>query len=285
MEEVKLVKEHDSFLVEQQSKKAPVYWAVSLKNAWSGEVYSVVMNDYGYFHDDQYNEEALRELAHEIAAEIDSPMQHPKLGEEGQLIPGKARIILSEKELVDLLKTLPVGIPEALLPVYITEPNVSEEEMQGIDEQIIGQYKTYFNPQVTGRSQNILLSAQEISNVVLGPGDQFSFNQTVGERTVERGYQEALEIINKEFVMGIGGGICQTSSTLFNAVEAAGLEIIERFTHSKSVGYVAEGRDATVSWGGPDFRFSNPFSFPVLIRTDVNLKRGEMKVIIHTHKS
>ena len=83
--------------------------------------------------------------------------------------------------------------------------------------------------------------------------------------------------------MGIGGGICQTSSTLFNAVDQAGLEMIERYTHSREVGYVPAGRDATVSWGGPDFRFRNPFSYPVLIRSSVDKQRGEIQVTVHKH--
>ncbi|GAE25675.1 vancomycin B-type resistance protein VanW [Halalkalibacter wakoensis JCM 9140] len=83
--------------------------------------------------------------------------------------------------------------------------------------------------------------------------------------------------------MGIGGGICQTSSTLFNAVDKAGLEMIERITHSRDIGYVAPGRDATVSWGGPDFRFKNPHSYPILIKSEVNVNSGELVVRVHSH--
>src|SRR5699024_7430780 len=128
--------------------------------------------------------------------------------------------------------------------------------------------------------KNIVLSAEAISGIVLGQGDSFSFNDVVGERTAERGYKEALEIVNKEFVLGIGGGICQTSTTLFNAVDQVGVEIIERYTHSRDVGYVERGRDATVSWNGPDFRFVNPHPFPILIRASVNLEAGELRLIV-----
>jgi len=77
-------------------------------------------------------------------------------------------------------------------------------------------------------------------------GKFFSFNQVVGERTLERGYEPAPEIVKGEYTEGIGGGICQTSSTLFNAVDAAGLRVIERVSHSHVVTYVPIGRDATV---------------------------------------
>ena len=89
----------------------------------------------------------------------------------------------------------------------------------------------------------------------------------VGERTEERGYQPAPEIINKKLVMGIGGGICQTSSTLFNAVDQVGIRIIERHHHSLNVGYIAIGRDATVSYGTLDFKFQNSRGAPFLIKT------------------
>ncbi len=84
--------------------------------------------------------------------------------------------------------------------------------------------------------------------------------------------------------MGIGGGICQTSSTLYNAVEGAGLEMIERYSHSREVGYVPAGRDATVSWGGPDFQFKNAHQFPVILRTEVSHEQGELTIKVLSHK-
>lgn len=282
--EASLVREHDVFLLEESLQKVPVRWALELQDTWNEKSYPIVMNDFGYFREDAYDEEAFRQLAGEIAAEIDTSMLPAKWTKEGKLIPGKERVVLDEDKLVEQLKSLDVGISDLTLPIHVTKPNVTEEDLIGIDEQIIGEYRTNFNPYVEGRSHNIFLSAEEISNIVLGPGDSFSFNEVVGERTASRGYQEAMEIVNKEFVVGIGGGICQTSSTLFNAVDKAGVEMIERFTHSRNVGYVAEGRDATVSWGGPDFRFSNPHSFPILIRSHVDLKKGEIAITVHTHK-
>ena len=101
----------------------------------------------------------------------------------------------------------------------------------------------------------------------LGVGDIFSFNTTVGERTEARGYQKAKEIVNKKMVAGIGGGICQTSSTLYNAVDQLDVKYVEHHNHSLNVGYVPKGRDATVSWGGPDFRFENSLNVPLLLNS------------------
>jgi vancomycin resistance protein YoaR len=283
-EEVKLVAVHPSYVQTETNIKATVYWTVELKDEFNNLVHNILLNDYGYFLAQPLNEDKLKQLARELASQIDTPLRNPRITKEGEVIPGKARVILSEQELVEKLQMLEVGTKELVLPIYVTEPSVSEEDLVGIEAKIIGEFKTYFNPAVSGRATNVKLSADEISGIVLGPGDTFSFNQIVGERTRERGYQEAKEIVNKEFVTGIGGGICQTSSTLFNAVDQAGLEMIERYTHSREVGYVPIGRDATVSWKGPDFRFSNPHPYPVLLQSEIDVVRGEITVSVHTHQ-
>ncbi|WP_062047010.1 VanW family protein [Bacillus sp. JCM 19034] len=111
---------------------------------------------------------------------------------------------------------------------------------------------------------------------MLFPGEVFSFNTTVGKRTIERGYLPAPIIIRGELSEGVGGGICQVSSTLFNAVDLAHLKVIQRYSHSKQVPYVPPGRDATVSWYGPDFSFQNNYNQPILIRSFVS--GGQMTI-------
>ncbi|WP_413380392.1 VanW family protein [Alkalihalobacillus sp. 1P02AB] len=255
-----------------QIEKMDVIWELVLFDTYNDEHHKINLNDYGYMNNrnQNLNQEQLEALASTFAQSIDTPLQNASLAEDGTIIPGQSRVILSEKELVELLMDLERGQEELQMPIYVTEPNVKEEDVIGIDELVIGEYKTYFDASVSGRTTNIELSASAIDRVILGPGDSFSFNVVVGERTVGRGYQEAMEIVNKEFVMGIGGGICQTSSTLFNAIDEAGLEIVEHYTHSREIGYVPTGRDATVSWGGPDFKFKNPYSYPVILKTAVD---------------
>src|SRR5690606_24482567 len=113
---------------------------------------------------------------------------------------------------------------------------------------LIGQYVTYYNSRNKNRSHNISLAAKSINNYVLFPGEVFSFNKVVGQRTISKGYMRAKVIVRGEFSEGIGGGICQVSSTLYNAADHAGLKIMQRYSHSRSVPYVPPGRDATVNW-------------------------------------
>ncbi|WP_368504553.1 VanW family protein [Alkalihalophilus sp. As8PL] len=263
--------------------RTPVIWEVALVDERDQSIQVIALNEFGYQPGVDVQEEELKAFATELAQTIDTPMRNPTINKEGIITPGQARVILAEEELVEQLMNASFLETQLALPIYVEEPTVSEEELEGIDLYEIGSFTTYFNSGVQGRSENIRRSAESIQDFVLGPGDHFSFNQIVGERTLERGYKEAKEIVNKQFVMGIGGGICQTSSTLYNAVDAAGLEMVERITHSKEIGYVPAGRDATVSWGGPDFKFKNPHTYPVIIRTDVSLERGEITVSVYTN--
>ncbi|MBO1512095.1 VanW family protein [Metabacillus bambusae] len=225
----------------------------------------------------------LNKLADGLADKLDQPMIPVKLS-NGQLTNGQSRVVLDEEKLVESLKNVRALDKTIALPLQEESPNVTQETIKGIDEIVIGSYKTTFNANVWGRTENIALSANTINQIVLGPGDRFYFNLVVGERTPARGYQKAKEIVNKEFVEGIGGGICQTSSTLYNAVAEAGLEILELHSHSLSVGYVPAGRDATVSWGGPDFKFMNNKDYPVMIKTIVNKSSGSIEVQILASK-
>ncbi|WP_010283627.1 VanW family protein [Bacillus timonensis] len=223
---------------------------------------------------DFQNEEELKakaaQLASDLAATIDRPMIPAKLNASGELQAGQSRMVLNEDELVTSLLDNSVFNKQVVLPIEETNPNVSQEQVQGINEVVLGSFTTYFDASVTGRSFNIKKSADEINNTVLGPGDRFYFNTVVGNASKDNGYALATVIVNKEFVPGYGGGVCQTSSTLYNAVAKAGLEMIEVHHHSKPVGYVPIGHDATVAYPYLDFKFANNRPYPVVLKTSVN---------------
>ena len=132
----------------------------------------------------------------------------------------------------------------------------------------ISSYTTYYDKADKGRCKNIAIAASLISGVTLQAYGEFSFNTTVGKRTEEAGFKQAKIIVNGEYVSGVGGGVCQVSTTLYNAALKAGLQVVEYHPHSLRVGYVAPSRDAMVS-SSSDLKFFNPHAFPVYLSVEV----------------
>lgn len=132
----------------------------------------------------------------------------------------------------------------------------------------MARFTTSFTTSGENRKHNLALAANAIAGTVLAPGETFSFNQTVGERTAERGFKEANVVINGEFKKGIGGGVCQVSTTLYNAVLLAALPVENAAAHSIPVSYVPLSRDCTVS-AAIDFRFKNDTAHPLYVAAEV----------------
>ena len=154
------------------------------------------------------------------------------------------------------------------VPIESVTPEITSDELSRIDG-IIGTYRTNFSPNVEGRNENIRLSAQYMNNYLLMPGEVFSYNKVTRLKTVSNGYKNATVIVNGEIEDGLGGGVCQVSSTLYNSVLYSGLEIVQRRPHSIPSSYVNYGRDAVVSDNAIDFKFKNNYDFPVYLKTYV----------------
>ncbi|MCM3127108.1 VanW family protein [Paenibacillus provencensis] len=194
--------------------------------------------------------------------------ENARIAADGQIEEGHNGYRLDRRKMLILFCNYYYGKGPAMveLPTYILHPKVDAEILTSIRTKPIGYYVTYFNSNNKNRSHNIALAAKAIDSTVVFPGETFSFNEVVGMRTIEKGYKRAGIIVRGELSEGVGGGICQVSSTLFNAIDRAGLQIVKRYSHSRNVPYVLSGRDATVSWGGPDFAFQNAYNEPILIR-------------------
>jgi len=155
--------------------------------------------------------------------------------------------------------------------LILTMPQLTMEDvLSDLFKDELSSFTTYFNVNEVQRTENVRLSAELIDNTILMPGQEFSYNNIVGERSIERGFKVAKVYQGGQIVDGLGGGICQTSSTLYNAVLLADLEVTERKNHSLSVAYVKLGRDATVSYGAIDFKFKNNMQTPIKIDTDIS---------------
>ena len=134
---------------------------------------------------------------------------------------------------------------------------------------LLSQYSTSYSTKNQKRTTNLRLAANKINGTVLMPGETFSYNKVVGERTIAAGYQEAPIYVSGKVVDGLGGGICQITTTLYNAVVYANLEIVERSNHQFVPSYAPASRDATVVYGSIDFKFKNNRNYPIKILCSV----------------
>lgn len=142
----------------------------------------------------------------------------------------------------------------------------------------ISTFTTRYDASNINRSQNLAIATNKINGTVLMPGEEFSFNRVVGKRTIEEGYKDAKIYQDGQVVDGLAGGICQISSTLYNAVVKANLEIVERRNHSFTTSYVPAGKDATVVYGVIDFKFKNTRTYPIKIEGSVNSGIAEFTI-------
>lgn len=228
------------------------------------------------------NESKLNQLMDNLDTKVTRQPEDAKLTDAGEIVSAKPGEGLDRKafELAFRQFIYNGETAEMEVPLKRNYPRVDSELLSEIKENKIGGYVTQFKKSNQERTHNIKLSAKAIDNQVIFPGETFSFNKTLGERTEKKGYKRAPVIVKGEMAEDIGGGICQTSSTLYNAVDLKGIEIVERYSHSRSVPYVPSGRDATVSWWGPDFSFKNKRSQPVLIRAQA--KDGKMEIKVYS---
>ena len=174
-----------------------------------------------------------------------------------------------EKALRAIERALQKGQTAIDLPVEEIPAEITAQDLQGIDG-ILGDFTTKFNAGAASRSHNIALATNLLNGVVIRPGETFSFNQVVGDRTAKRGFQTAPIYQNGRVVPGTGGGVCQVSTTLYNAALLAGLAIVERTHHSMPVPYVPIARDATVAYGSVDLKLRNPYQHPVYLVSAVD---------------
>ncbi|MGO0984347.1 VanW family protein [Clostridioides difficile] len=151
------------------------------------------------------------------------------------------------------------------LKVNLQKPDITTEQVKSVNS-VIGQYSTTYSQSVSGRAYNVALSARKTSDVLLMPGEEFSYNKLTGPSNKANGYKDAPVIVYGKLEQSAGGGVCQTSSTVYNAALLSGMEITQVTNHSSASTYVPRGRDATVSDGGLNLKFKNPYNHPVYIK-------------------
>lgn len=160
---------------------------------------------------------------------------------------------------------------EYIIPLKITVPEITTNKL-GTEAfpDLLSTFSTNYYVANVNRTKNLELSAGKINGTILAPGEVFSYNRVVGERTIAAGFKNAAIFENGKVVDGLGGGICQISSTLYNSVLLANLEIVSRTNHGYLTSYLKAGLDATVVYGAIDFQFKNNRNYPIKIVSSVN---------------
>jgi vancomycin resistance protein YoaR len=222
------------------------------------------------FHNDHAGEELHRIFAFAETPPVDATVE---VNDDGtvHVTESESGMVLDMPVLMDELDDAATGggmrtIFVALTPKF---PKLSTADVQSMGLATLGsQFVTYFDPRNASRANNIALAAKLVDGTVVEPGETFSLNGAMGPRTANRGFDYA-PVIAADNVLrqGVGGGICQYATTLFNAVFFAGLPVVEREAHSLYISHYPIGRDATVSWGSIDFKFKNDSGKSIMIRS------------------
>ena len=193
------------------------------------------------------------------------------------IIPEKGGITVDKEQ---LKKALESGEERYTITISSQPHQVTARELEDmLFRDVIGAYSSDFSTSSQARASNVELTASRINGYILMPGDVFSYDKTVGSRTVENAYKVAGVYVGNRTESGVGGGICQTSSTLYSAVLYADLEIVQRTSHSLPIAYVPAGMDATIAEGYIDFRFKNNTPYPVKIQATAEGRRLTCKLL------
>lgn len=185
--------------------------------------------------------------------------------------------VLIEENISGILKALSLEDEEVILQVIQKQPKVTKEVYKDIKD-LVGSFNTNFSSSAYSRNENLSVACNKINNTIVLPGEVFSTNKVIGPINAANGYKEAPIILNGKIQPGIGGGVCQISTTLYNAVLLAELEVVERQNHSLPVGYIEKGRDATLAGDYIDFKFKNNKDVPIYIESYIKNNKVNMNI-------
>ena len=219
-----------------------------------------------------YDEEKVKEFANSVNEQVKVDAVDAKISVNGSNISITPEVIGKQLDIEDLCNKIKECIdpdPEKVETVTVDlqnySPRITSADLNKITG-VMSSYSSTFGTADTGRVENLRIASGYINGTLLMPGDEFSYNNTIGPTTPERGYKEANTYVGSKIVPGYGGGVCQVSSTLYRAVIQANIRSTERRNHSMTVSYAKPGLDATVAAGYIDYKFVNTYDFPIYIQ-------------------
>jgi len=231
----------------------------------------------------EFKDNNFQSFYYDIQMEIEKPSQDASFSSD-KIIPAQIGIKIDREQLLtalkrDIIDSARSDIPTVIdLPVHYQEPKISTREILsqiGVVE-ALSSYETSLLGKEKNTLFNIQKSAADINGIILKPGETLSFNRLIGPADKEDGYKESTIIANGQFIKGYGGGVCQVSTTLYNAALLANLQIMERYNHSiygKPTSYVPLGQDAAVFYGYKDLKFKNSLDQQVVIFSEIKPDR------------
>jgi len=213
-------------------------------------------------------DDALPRLREEIENLVGGRRPARVFYDKGQFlrVPEVAGVTLDEEAFKKLIPEAVTSGQPIEIPLVESEKKVPDDQLDLITE-VVSEFSTRFPVRQTSRNANLKAASAKINGIVLAPGERFSFNEAVGRRTLKNGFKIAGVYKNGRHDLGVGGGICQVSSTLYNAALFANLKIVRRQNHSMPVAYLPVGRDATVDYGAIDLVFENSYDTPIAINS------------------
>lgn len=170
---------------------------------------------------------------------------------------------------------------EINIPVIVEKPMVTESMLSSNRTIEISSFSTPFNAKQVDRTTNLRISTATINGVVIKPGDTFSMDRALGNRTAKEGYKYAPAFSGGQVVKSMAGGICQTTTTMYNAALFANMQIIQRYKHGLPVSYINKGRDATIYNNVYDLKVKNNYNYPLYIKSYIDTKKGLLTVKIY----
>lgn len=189
----------------------------------------------------------------------------------------------AEKLKSDIIGAIESHQESVIASVETIKPEKSHSELEKING-LIGQFSTDISSSSNDRKTNIRISSNAISKKLLLPGESLDFNKTVGKVSTDKGYKNAHVLKDGAYEDGLGGGMCQTSTTLYNALVRAGVKILERHPHSRAANYVPKGQDGAVWYGLKNLRFENSYDFPIYIDSSVTKNKLTFYVYGNTNE-
>lgn len=236
--------------------------------------------------DQGFLEENVVEVVNHIEDVVNIPPTNAKFSfVNGEVIitEEQAGISLDRQKTKDAILSFKPDDEPIEVPTVVKEAEIKKDYFAALKGDI-GNFSTNYSSSVQNRKDNIKLAASIIDGTLIMPGQQISFNNIIGEISANTGFKPATVILDGEYETGTGGGICQVSTTLYNAAVRADLQIDERRNHSRPVNYVPMGLDAAVASGFLDLKVTNPFDFPVYIRATADNDNINFSIIGDTDK-